>query len=202
MRTAAGSVAIGATRLSIIDVAGGHQPLGNEDDTVHCVLNGEIYNFRALRDRLAAKGHLFRTGTDTEVLVHLYEEYGRDLVHALDGMYAFALWDTRSRTLLLARDRFGEKPLFVHEANGRLTFASELTALRRGAEFAPELDAESLDLYFTLGYVAGPQTIFAGVEQLRPGTIAEWRPGRRRCAHGVLVTSRIYDGVGQRRGEA
>src|SRR3954468_24573401 len=107
----AAGVAIGATRLSIIDVAGGHQPISNEDGAVHCVLNGEIYNFRSLRQRLTAKGHEFRTKTDTEILVHLYEEYGSALVHALDGMYAFALWDGRSQTLLLARDRFGEKPL-------------------------------------------------------------------------------------------
>ena len=128
------SVALGATRLSIIDVEGGHQPIANEDETVHCVLNGEIYNFRSLRDGLAGKGHTFHSQTDTEILVHLYEEYGNALVHALDGMYAFALWDARSQTLLLARDRLGEKPLFVHEAKGALTFASELAALRRGTE--------------------------------------------------------------------
>jgi asparagine synthase (glutamine-hydrolysing) len=175
----AAGVAIGATRLSIIDVAGGHQPLSNESETVHCVLNGEIYNFRALRERLTAKGHVFRTKTDTEILVHLYEEYGSALVHALDGMYAFAIWDARSRTLLLARDRFGEKPLFVHEVNGRLTFASELTALRRDHRLELEMNPRSVDLFFTLGYVPGPETIFAGVEQLEPGTIAEWRPGQR-----------------------
>jgi asparagine synthase (glutamine-hydrolysing) len=172
------AVAIGATRLSIIDVAGGHQPLSNESNTVHCVLNGEIYNFRALRERLARKGHVFRTRTDTEILVHLYEDYGSALVHALDGMYAFALWDARSRTLLLARDRFGEKPLFVHEVNGRLTFASELTALRRGLHVELQLDPHSIDQFFALGYVAGSHTIFAGVEQLEPGTIAEWRLGQ------------------------
>jgi asparagine synthase (glutamine-hydrolysing) len=174
-----GRVALGATRLSIIDVDGGHQPLTNEDGTVVCVLNGEIYNFRQLRRRLESRGHRFRTRADTEVLVHLYEEYGSALVHALDGMYAFALWDARREVMVLARDRFGEKPLFLREAgDGSLTFASELTALRAGCDGAGHaLDPVSVDLFFSFGYIPGPRTIYTGIEHLPPGIVAEWRPG-------------------------
>jgi asparagine synthase (glutamine-hydrolysing) len=192
-------VAIGATRLSIIDLVGGHQPLTNEDGTVVCALNGEIYNFRLLRGHLESKGHAFRTRTDTEVLVHLYEEYGSALVHALDGMYAFALWDARREVMLLARDRFGEKPLYVYEApDGSLTFASEVTALRAGIAGAkPGLDPASVDLFYSFGYVPGPRTIYAGVEQLQPGVIAEWRPGqplRRTQYWSPPVTTSAVDG--------
>ncbi len=173
-----GNVAIGATRLSVIDLAGGHQPLTNEDATVVAVLNGEIYNFRSLRASLESRGHTFRTGTDTEVLVHLYEEHGPALVHALDGMYAFAIWDTNSRTLLLGRDRFGEKPLFVHTAGGGIAFASEVAALRSGlAERPVEIDAVALDLFFKFGYIPGQRTLFHGIEQLPPGTVGEWHAG-------------------------
>lgn len=132
--------ALGARRLSILDVEGGHQPLSNEDGTVWAVLNGEIYNYPALRGRLLARGHEFATGTDTEVLVHLYEDFGAELVHALEGMFAFAVWDTKRRRLLLARDRFGEKPLFYAERAGELTFASELNALSDGARLGGDLD--------------------------------------------------------------
>ncbi len=118
-RDEAAGVALGARRLSVIDVEGGHQPVSNEDGTVWAVLNGEIYNHPALREHLRARGHKLRSRTDTEVLVHLYEEYGDSLVHALEGMFAFAIWDARERRLLLARDRFGEKPLFYHQQRRR-----------------------------------------------------------------------------------
>src|SRR5688572_18318433 len=118
--------ALGARRLSIIDVEGGHQPVRNEDGTVWAVLNGEIYNHQRLREGLRADGHVFASRTDTEVLVHLYERYGPAMVHALEGMYAFALWDGRSQELLLCRDRFGEKPLFISRDGDALVFASEL----------------------------------------------------------------------------
>jgi asparagine synthase (glutamine-hydrolysing) len=180
-----GGVAIGATRLSIIDVEGGHQPLANEDGTVHAVLNGEIYNFKALRASLEAQAHRFRTRTDTEVLVHLYEEYGPDLVHALDGMYAFALWDERQQILLLGRDRLGEKPLFVRAAGGDLAFASELSALRAGLTGPePELDPVAVDLLFSLGYVPGPGTIFSGIDTLPPATVGVWQK-----RHGLRLST-------------
>jgi asparagine synthase (glutamine-hydrolysing) len=170
--------AIGATRLAIVDVAGGHQPLGNEDGTVWAVLNGEIYNHPSLRTHLLRGGHLLRTRTDTEVLVHLYEDYGDELVHALEGMYAFAIWDSRRRRLLLGRDRFGEKPLFYTERGGALRFASELTALRRGTPGSWELDPAAVDDAFVHGYVRNPATIVAGAVQLPPAHTLVWERGQ------------------------
>ena len=167
-------VSLSARRLSIIDVAGGHQPVANEDRSVWAVLNGEIYNHASLREQLRGRGHFFASATDTEVLVHLYEEYGSSLVHALEGMYAFAIWDRNSRQLLLARDRFGEKPLFYAEDGDRLVFASELTALRRGLPVVPEIDAHSLDAFFLLGYVPGERTIFEGVRSLPQASTLTW----------------------------
>jgi asparagine synthase (glutamine-hydrolysing) len=182
MHVAASSpVAIGARRLSIIDVEGGHQPLANEDGTVWAVLNGEIYNHPALQERLRTVGHGLRTRCDTEVLVHLYEDFDADLVHALDGMFAFAIVDERRARLLLARDRFGEKPLFYAVGPHGLVFASELTALIAGlGEAAPRLDREALDAYFTLGYVPAPSTLVAGVRQLPAGSLldVDLRTGR------------------------
>lgn len=175
-----GRISLGAHRLSVIDVAGGHQPVRNERGDVWALLNGEIYNHATLREQLRRRGHVFRTRTDTEVLVHLYEEYGADLVHALDGMFAFALWDERRGTLLLARDRFGEKPLFVDTRGGGLAFASELSALLAARRSAPELDLAMVDAFFVLGYVPGPATIVAGVEQLPPGHLLSWDARTRR----------------------
>jgi asparagine synthase (glutamine-hydrolysing) len=171
-------VALGARRLSIIDVAGGHQPLSNEDGTIWAVLNGEIYNHPELRCRLAAGGHTLATGTDTEVLVHLYEEFGPALVHALEGMYAFAIWDGRRGRLLVCRDRFGEKPMFYAERDGVLTFASELTALCAGHPIECELDEAALDAFFVYGYVSGPGAILRGVHQLPPGSVLTWERDR------------------------
>jgi asparagine synthase (glutamine-hydrolysing) len=173
-------IGLGARRLAVIDVAGGHQPLSNEDGTVWAVLNGEIYNHPTLRERLLRQGHRFATGTDTEVLVHLYEEYRDDLVHALEGMYAFAIWDAPRRRLLVARDRFGEKPLFYTDHDGALTFASDLTALRAGAPGPWEIDPAAVDAFFVLGYIPGPGTIFTRARQLPPGHLMTWeldRPG-------------------------
>ena len=166
--------ALGARRLSIIDVEGGHQPLSNEDGTVWAALNGEIYNHPALRDRLLAAGHTLRTATDTEVLVHLYEDLGEDLVHALEGMYAFAIWDARRRRMLVARDRFGEKPLFYSERGGVLTFASELTTLLAGDSVAAELDPAAVDAFFVFGYVPGSDAMVRGVRELPPGHVLSW----------------------------
>jgi asparagine synthase (glutamine-hydrolysing) len=167
-------VALGARRLSIIDVAGGHQPLASEDGAVWAVLNGEIYNHPSLQSQLRDHGHRLATRTDTEVLVHLYEDYGDALVHALEGMYAFAVWDARRRRLLLGRDRFGEKPLFYAERAGGLAFASELTALRAGGGAGDELCAHALDAFFVFGYVPGPDTIVNGVRQVPPAHLLVW----------------------------
>ncbi len=174
-------VSIGIRRLSIIDVEGGHQPLCNEDRSVWVVCNGEIYNHPRLREDLRARGHRFATSSDVEVLVHLYEEYGEDLVQALDGMFAFALWDERRGSLLLARDRFGEKPLFLHEHDGELTFASELTALVEVKPGLRELEPAAIDAFFVFAYVPGPGTIVPGVRQLAPGHLLSWQREGSRC---------------------
>ena len=167
-------VALGARRLSIIDVDGGHQPLANEDGTVWAVLNGEIYNHPRLQERLRSRGHTLRTGTDTEVLVHLYEDHGDALVHALEGMYAFAIWDSARHTLLVARDRIGEKPLFYARDGDALAFASELTPLLRGG-LRPALDPAAVDQFFVFGYVPSPTAIAGGVEQLPPAHLMRWQ---------------------------
>src|ERR1035437_8560526 len=144
--TAASRVAIGNNRLSIIDLSpAGHQPMCNEDATVWVVYNGEIYNFAALRQELLDDGHKFISHTDTEVLVHLYEKYGTDMVKRLNGMFTFALWDTRSRELWIFRDRMGIKPLYYTQVGGRLYFASEIKALLACDEIAIEIDHTSLD---------------------------------------------------------
>ncbi|MEJ7786988.1 MAG: asparagine synthase (glutamine-hydrolyzing) [Solirubrobacteraceae bacterium] len=171
-------IAIGARRLSIIDLDGGHQPLSNEDGTVWAALNGEVYNYAALRDDLARRGHVFASRTDTEVLVHLYEEFGSDLVHALEGMYAFAIWDAPRSQLLLARDRFGEKPLFYAATDGELSFSSELSSLRRGTANGA-VDPEAIDAVLRLGYVVGPASALTGVAQLAAGHVLRWSPSDR-----------------------
>lgn len=176
----ASGLALGARRLSVIDVAGGHQPLSNEQADVWAVFNGEIYNHPALRHHLRERGHHLATGTDTEVIVHLYEEYGDDLVHALEGMFAFALWDERRRRLVLGRDRFGEKPLFYAERPGALSFASELSALCQGGDVDGDLSAAAIDAFFVFGYVPGPNAILRGVRQLPPGHVLTWEPGAER----------------------
>lgn len=152
-----GQIALGMRRLAVIDPAGGAQPVHNEDRTVTAVCNGELYGYRALRARLRARGHHFATGSDSECLVHLYEEYGEELVHHLHGMYAFALWDSRTRRLLLARDRVGKKPLHYRRTpDGSLAFASELKALRALPGAARTLDHTALDHYLAHGHVPAP----------------------------------------------
>ena len=175
-------VTIGARRLSIVDLAGGHQPLCNEDGSVWVAFNGEIYNHRKLREDLRRGGHRFSTSADTEVLVHLYEEYGDALVHALEGMFTFAIWDQERQRLLLARDRFGEKPLFLHEHEGELSFASELTALAEARPGLRELDAAAIDAFFVFAYVPGPGTIASRVRQLPPGHLLSWQRNAGGCA--------------------
>lgn len=157
---------LGMRRLSIIDVAGGHQPIANEDQDVWVVCNGEIYNFRELRATLAACGHRFRTSSDTEVLVHAYEEYGDDFVGRLDGMFGFALWDARRRRLLIGRDALGIKPVYYRLDARRLIFASEAKAILEAPGLQPELDMQALDQYLALGYVPAPRSLFAGISKL------------------------------------
>jgi asparagine synthase (glutamine-hydrolysing) len=169
LRSAGGVAAVlGNQRLSIIDVAGGHQPISNEDGSVWTVLNGEIYNFAELRARLEASGHRFSTRSDTEVIVHLYEEMGPDFVAELDGMFALALWDRRNERLVLARDRFGKKPLLYADRGGRLSFASEFSGLLVDGGIDTTLDSEALDYYLTFMSVPAPYTIYRGVRKLLP----------------------------------
>lgn len=170
--------ALGHRRLSIIDLAGGRQPLANEDQTVWVTFNGEIYNFADLTNDLLARGHVFRTRSDTEVLVHLYEEYGAAMVAKLRGMFAFVVWDTRRGVLLLARDRLGKKPLVYWHDHEGLRFASELKALLVEPNCPRQLDPRALDEYLTYQYIPHPRTIFSGIQKLPPGHYALWENGK------------------------
>ena len=163
-----GEVGLGSCRLSIIDVAGGRQPIANEDGTIVVVLNGEIYNYRSLARDLRQRGHVFTTATDTEVIVHLYEERGEDLLDQLRGMFGFAVWDARRRRLFLARDRLGIKPLYYANQNGRLVFGSEIKAILEHPEIEPQLNYEALSHYISLKYAPAPGTMFQGIASLPP----------------------------------
>jgi asparagine synthase (glutamine-hydrolysing) len=166
---AAGQIALGFRRLSIIDLKSGHQPLSNEDDSVWIVFNGEIYNYQELRSFLLSKGHTFKTRTDTEVIVHLYEELGTECLSRLRGMFAFAIWDSKTRTLLLARDRVGIKPLYYHLSDRSLTFASEIKAILADPAIEPEIAPELIDRFLTFLYVPGVETLLRGIQKLAPG---------------------------------
>jgi len=162
-------IGLGFRRLSIIDVAGGHQPLSNEDGSVWVMLNGEIYNYGELHDDLVARGHRFATRSDTETIVHLYEEYGEECFARLRGMFAIALWDSRSRQLVLARDRVGKKPLYYAADSKRILFGSELKCLLAGDSLARDIDIHALSDYFSLGYIPAPKTIYRAANKLLPG---------------------------------
>ena len=162
-------IALGMRRLSIIDLEGGAQPISNEDGTIHIVFNGEIYNYRELREDLLRRGHRFKTGSDTEVIVHLYEDHGIDCVHHLRGMFGLALWDAPRKSLLIARDRLGIKPLYYTTAGGSLVFASELKALLQHPGVERRLDPAAVDRYLTYLYIPSPLTIFEGIHKLPPG---------------------------------
>lgn len=187
-----GEMGLGHRRLSIIDVDGGAQPIGNEDGSLQVVFNGEIYNFIELRAELEQTGHAFRTASDTEVIVHAFEEWGKDCVRRFNGMFAFALWDTRKRELFLARDHLGIKPLYYADLGPRILFASEIKALLQDAACPREVDVEALAELFTFRYVPSPKTLFRGIGKLPPGhsmTLSsrgieverfwEWVPRRR-----------------------
>ncbi|MCP4714083.1 MAG: asparagine synthase (glutamine-hydrolyzing), partial [Deltaproteobacteria bacterium] len=167
--TCAGPVGLGHKRLSIIDLStAGRQPMSNEDGSLLLVFNGEIYNFEELRRELKSKGHCFTSQTDSEVILHLYEEEYTDCVKRLRGMFAFALWDQSRRQLMLSRDRAGQKPL-VYAADGKaLIFASEIKALLQDPAVAAEVDPEAIHHYLTYQYIPGPGTIFKGIKKLPP----------------------------------
>ncbi len=195
---AAGQAALAARRLSIIDLAHGHQPIENEDGSAVAVQNGEIYNHRELRRELAGRGHRFATGCDTEVLVHAYEEWGEAFLERLRGMFALALWDKRRRRLLLARDRFGIKPLYYRDRGGELSFASELKALLEQPGFSRAIEPRAVAAYLAFNSIPAPLTIFAEARKLPPGHLLAWEGGeaevRRYARPGALPAAEARAG--------
>ncbi len=181
-----GRLALGVARLRVVDLETGDQPIGNEDGTVHVALNGEIYNFPQLQTALRRLGHRFVTRSDTEVLVHAWEEYGEHCLDQLDGMFAFALWDRRREQLLLARDRMGEKPLYYAEASGWIVFGSELRAVLAHPAVGRELDLHALSRYLAFDFVPAPHTMIRGVRKLRPAEALI-------VSHGKITTERYWD---------
>jgi len=171
-------IQLGMRRLSIIDLAGGHQPIANEDQTVWAVCNGEIYNFRELRAELLEQGHLFSTSSDSEVIVHLYEQYGDHFVDKLNGMFGFAVWDVTRQRFLLGRDRLGIKPVYYMQDGRRLIFASEAKSILRVPGVSTELAPEALFEYLTLGYVPAPDSMFLGIRKLPPASMMVVEGGR------------------------
>lgn len=173
-------VALGFRRLSIIDLSTGHQPLGNEDDSIQIVFNGEIYNFVELRESLEKNGHRFRTNTDTEAIVHLYEELGTQCFEKLNGMFALGIWDARRQRLVLARDRMGKKPLYYTVFDGQLYFASELKSLLQIPFLEREIDPEAIELYLTYQYIPHPHTIYKSIRKVEPGHCVVFERGEAR----------------------
>jgi asparagine synthase (glutamine-hydrolysing) len=193
-------------RLAIIDRAGGDQPISNEDGSISVVYNGEIYNHHELRRELEAKGHRFRSHADTEVIVHLYEEEGVECVKRFDGMFAFSLWDEKRRRLLLARDRFGVKPLYIAEQNGRIAWSSEIHSVRADPSISDEMDWEALEIYLALYYIPSPWTIYRGIRSLKPAqymivepdrveTVRYWSPRYGGC---TLSSAEACEGIRDR----
>jgi asparagine synthase (glutamine-hydrolysing) len=162
-------IGLGHRRLSIIDLAGGHQPMSNEDGTIWVLLNGEIYNYPELRAELLQRGHKFTTKSDTEAIVHLYEDNGEDCFAKLRGMFSIAIWDSKNRKVILARDRVGKKPLFYAADGTRILFGSELKALLAGGTLSREMDEQALSDYFSFGYIPAPKTIYRSVRKVMPG---------------------------------
>ena len=173
-----GQAGLAMRRLSIIDLKNGHQPLSNEDGTVWVVFNGEIYNHLILRKELVARGHVFRTRSDTETIVHLYEEFGRDCVQQLRGMFAFAVWDARRQRLFAARDRLGIKPFYYRYTPDTFLFGSEIKVILAHPDVTPKLERSMLPEYLAFGYLSGPVTFFAGIQKLLPGHWLEVEGGK------------------------
>src|SRR6266481_2289117 len=164
-----GPAAIGMRRLSIVDLATGHQPISNEQGSLTIVFNGEIYNHLALREQLIARGHTYRTHSDTETIVHLYEEYGADCVKHLRGMFAFAIWDREKRALFVARDRLGIKPLYYRLTSESFLFGSEVKVILAHGGVRPEFHFAALPEYLAFGYLSGEETFYDGIRKLEPG---------------------------------
>jgi asparagine synthase (glutamine-hydrolysing) len=193
-----GRCGIAMRRLSIIDLAGGHQPISSADDMLWIVCNGEIYNFRELRTELQDRGYRFKTGSDSEVLVHLYDAFGDDFVHRLDGMFNFALWDARRKRLLIGRDPLGVKPLYVHRSASMLAFATEAKALLELPGVGRELDRDVVADYLHLGYVAAPHSMFRDIRKLPPATLLSIENGEVRQWRYWRLPSRVDREVSER----
>jgi asparagine synthase (glutamine-hydrolysing) len=176
----AGPVGLGFRRLSIIDLASGHQPMSDAEETVWIIFNGEIYNYKELRGELQSKGHQFRTNSDTEVIIHGYKEWGTDVFNHLNGMFGLAIWDVRKQRLVVARDAMGIKLVYYRLANGKLTFGSEIRAVLAADDAAPQVDASALNLFLRFRYTPSPYTIFEGIRKLAPGTLLVVEKGKCR----------------------
>src|SRR5499427_2612157 len=179
-------VGLGMRRLAIIDLATGRQPISNEDGSIWIVFNGEIYNYRELRELLPARGHKLRTRTDTETIAHLYEDEGERCVERLRGMFAFAVWDRRERRLFLARDRVGKKPLHYAVVGRSLVFGSEIKSLLQHPGVKREINLQAVSDFLSFGYVPDPATAFAGVSKLPPGHTLTFKDG-------LINTGRYWD---------
>ena len=173
-------VGLGHRRLSIIDLEGGHQPMFNEDGSICIVSNAEIYNFPELREQLLQMGHRFETRSDTEAILHAYEEWGKACVEHLRGMFAFAIWDKTEKRLFVARDRFGIKPLFYAKCGSNFYFASEMKAILADSRVKRDIDEEAMAGYFSLSYIPAPMTIFKSIKKLLPGHTLTWQDGQVR----------------------
>lgn len=171
------SIGLAHRRLSIIDLHSGHQPMGNEDNTVQIVFNGEIYNYQSLREDLISKGYNFKTDSDTETIIHAYEEYGHNCVDHLRGMFAFAIWDANKEELFMARDRFGKKPLFIFRQNNSIIFASEIKSILQYNNYQQKVNLSSVWEYLSYRYVPGPDTLFKDIYKLSPGSCGLWKAG-------------------------
>src|SRR5437588_1722078 len=167
----AGPVGLGFRRLSIIDLAGGPQPMSDAEETVWVIFNGEIYNFKELRAELEQRGHSLRTRSDTEVIIHGYKEWGTEVFNRLNGMFGLAIWDVQKKRLIVARDAMGIKLIYYKIANGQLTFGSEIRAVLAAEDSKPEIDPVALDLFLRFRYTPSPLTIFHGIRKLAPGTM-------------------------------
>jgi asparagine synthase (glutamine-hydrolysing) len=181
-----GPIGLGIRRLSIIDLDGGHQPISNEDGSIWIIFNGEIYNYQSLSEELEKSGHRFKTRTDTEVIVHLYEDLGERCLEKLNGMFAFALWDERHQKLFIARDRLGQKPLFYAQSNGSFLFGSEIKSLLATGELKREIDLEAMHHYLSLRFIPPPHTMLCDIRKLPPAHYLIYREGK-------VIVSRYWD---------
>jgi asparagine synthase (glutamine-hydrolysing) len=191
-------VALGFRRLSIIDLAGGHQPMTNEDGSVVMVFNGEIYNYRELRKRLEGSGHRFRTESDSETIIHLYEDLGTDCFELLNGMFAVAIWDAGRRQMVLARDRLGKKPLYYQATGQQVLFGSELKALAACPSFRRQISPGAIDQFLTYQYVPHPHTIYRHAAKVPPGHVAVIRDGQLKVSKYWRIDLRHEADIGEK----